>query len=462
MIQWIRRAVWGPWLTALFLASGIYFTVRFRGFQITGISRWWRETAGSLLRSQDEEKKSQFASACTALAATVGTGNIAGVAAAVAVGGPGAVFWMWVSAVFGMMTAYAEVYLGRKYRYKDNSGRPVCGPYAYLERGLGMRWLGLLYAAFCVLASLGMGSMVQANAVAQSAAFSASFPLPATGAVLTVLVMAVIFGGAERISAAAVSLVPASAAFYMGLCAVILLFHAGELSEAFLLIFKDAFSIESAAGGAAGVLTGRALRYGISRGVFSNEAGLGSLAVLHGEAEEPEKFRKGQSKADRTQMSGERFAREQGMWAIFEVFFDTIVSCTMTALVLLCVGGSQIPAAAGQEEAMAGSAWVASCFSACFGRLGGGLVSLAMSLFAFATIIAWFYLGSQALSYLTEGKPWKRSVQLCYGFLYLNAVFFGCVARLTLVWDLSDIFNGLMAVPNLIGLFLLRRQVERP
>ena len=153
-----------------------------------------------------------------------------------------------------MMTAYAEVYLGRKYRYKDKSGRPVCGPYAYLERGLKMRWLGLLYAAFCVLASLGMGSMVQANAVAQSAAFSVSFPLPAAGAVLTVLVMAVIFGGAERISAAAVSLVPVSAAFYMGLCAVILLFHAGELPEAFLLIFKDAFSAESAAGGAAGCL----------------------------------------------------------------------------------------------------------------------------------------------------------------------------------------------------------------
>ena len=186
--------------------------------------------------------------------------------------------------------------------------------------------------------------------------------------------------------------------------------------------------------------------------MFSNEAGLGSLAVLHGEAEAPEEFER----------SGNPFAREQGMWAVFEVFFDTIVSCTMTALVLLCVGGSRTPANVGQGETMAGSAWVASCFSSCFGELGGGLVSLAMSLFAFATIIAWFYLGSQALSYLTEGKPWKKSVQLCYGFFYLNAVFFGCVARLTLVWDLSDIFNGLMAVPNLIGLFLLRSQVEKP
>ena len=452
MVQQIRGAVWGPWLVVLFLAAGIYFTVRFQGFQITGFSRWWRETAGSLARGSGKEKKGQFASACTALAATVGTGNIAGVAAAVAAGGPGAVFWMWVSAVLGMMTAYAEVYLGRKYRYKDESGRPVCGPYAYLARGLGMRRLGLLYGAFCVLASLGMGSMVQANAVAQSAAFSAEIPLPVTGAVLTFLTMAVIFGGAKRISTAAASLVPASAAFYMGLCAVVLLFHIREIPEAFLLIFRDAFSTESAAGGAVGVMTGKAVRYGISRGVFSNEAGLGSLAVLHGEAEASEE----------SGGFGNRFAREQGMWAIFEVFFDTIVSCTMTALVLLCVGESQTLANVGQGETMAGSAWVASCFSSCFGELGGGLVSLAMSLFAFATIIAWFYLGSQALGYLTEGKPWKKSAQLCYGFFYLNAVFFGCVARLTLVWDLSDIFNGLMAVPNLIGLFLLRRQVERP
>ena len=148
MVQWILGIVWGPWLTVLFLAAGIYFTVRFRRFQITGCFLWWRETAGSLLKGGNKEKKGQFASACTALAATVGTGNIAGVAAAVAVGGPGAVFWMWASAVLGMMTAYAEVYLGRKYRYKDKNGRPVCGPYAYLEKGLGMRWMGLLYAAF--------------------------------------------------------------------------------------------------------------------------------------------------------------------------------------------------------------------------------------------------------------------------------------------------------------------------
>ena len=449
MIQWIRGAVWGPWLIILFLSAGIYFTVRFRGFQFTGCSRWWRETAGSLIKGSDEGKKGQFASACTALAATVGTGNIAGVAAAVAVGGPGAIFWMWVSASLGMMTAYAEVYLGRKYRRLDKEGRPVCGPYAYLEEGLGMKRLGLLYAVFCVLASLGMGSMVQANAVAQSAAFSASIPLPVTGAALTFLVMIVIFGGARRISAAASSLVPASAVFYTGLCIAVLAFHAGEIPKAFFLIFKDAFSAGSVAGGAAGVLTAGAVRYGISRGVFSNEAGLGSLAVLHGEAGNPEQ-------------SGERFAREQGMWAIFEVFFDTIVSCTMTALVILCVDGEIISAAAGLDEEMAGSAWVASCFSSCFGDLGGGMVSLAMSLFAFATIIAWFYLGSQALSYLTDGKPWKKSIQLCYGFFYLNAIFFGCVARLTLVWDLSDIFNGLMAVPNLIGLFLLRRQVKGP
>lgn len=468
VVQAVRDIVWGPWLTGMFLLAGIYFTVRFRGFQIFGFRRWWQATAGSLFREDGgtedgeekeagkrERKRGQAASACTALAATVGTGNIAGVATALAAGGPGAVFWMWVSAAVGMMTAYAEVYLGRKYRYRGADGRPVCGPYAYLDRGLGMKRMGLLYAWLCVLASLGMGSMVQASAVAESAAFAWDVPLPAAGFVLTILVMAVIFGGAGRISGAAVRLVPFSAAFYMGLCAVILLANAAKIPAVFAWIVRDAFSVGSAAGGMSGVLVSRAVSCGLSRGVFSNEAGLGSLAVLHGEAGDPE-----QSAQER-----EQFAREQGMWAVFEVFFDTIVSCTVTALVLLCVLGTEPGGAAGTggyaalgEEA--GSAAVAACFSACFGEPGGALVAVSTSLFAFATIIAWYYLGRQALGYIAQKNKNVRLIALCYGFFYLNAVFFGCVARLTLVWNLSDIFNGLMAVPNLIGVFLLRREVK--
>ena len=444
MIQFLRDLVWGPWLMALFLLTGLYFTIRFRFFQVLRANVWWRETAGSLAAGRrTREKKGQFASACTALAATVGTGNIAGVATAVTMGGPGAVFWMWASALLGMMTAYAEVYLGRKYRYLGSDLRPICGPYAYLERGLGMRGLGCLYAVLCILSSLGMGSMVQANSVAESAAYSAGIPLTVTGFVLTALVMAVIFGGARRISQAAVGLVPFSAAFYMGLCAAVILANLPEIPSVFAGIFRDACSVDSAAGGMAGIFVSRAVRYGISRGVFSNEAGLGSLAVLHGEADEEDQER-----------SRERFACEQGMWAVFEVFFDTMVSCTMTALVILC-GENPM-------KGYSGSAGVAACFSACFGDAGGILVSLSMSLFAFATIIAWFYLGRQALAYLTDGFSWQRTAVLCYGFFYLNAVFFGCVARLTLVWNLSDIFNGLMAVPNLIGVFLLRREVRLP
>ena len=456
MIEFLRDLVWGPWLMALFLLTGIYFTVRFRCFQLVRANVWWRETAGSLAGEKStEEKKGQFASACTALAATVGTGNIAGVATAVTMGGPGAVFWMWVSALFGMMTAYAEVYLGRKYRYLGLDSCPICGPYAYLERGLGMRGLACLYAVFCILSSLGMGSMVQANSVAESAAFSAGIPLTVTGFVLTALVMAVIFGGARRISQAAVGLVPLSAAFYMALCGVVILTNFTEIPSVFVRIFRDAWSADSAAGGMAGLLVSRAVRYGISRGVFSNEAGLGSLAVLHGEAEEEEGAASGEGKpgCSRSQ-SRERFACEQGMWAVFEVFFDTMVSCTMTALALLCGGDTM--------NGYSGSAGVAACFSSCFGNAGGILVSLSMSLFAFATIIAWFYLGRQALAYLTDGVSWQRVAVLCYGFFYLNAVFFGCVARLTLVWNLSDLFNGLMAVPNLAGVLLLRKEVRLP
>lgn len=459
MTEHIRDFIWGPWLMGLFLMAGIYFTIRFRGFQIFRFRQWWRETAGSMGRETGEEKKSQFASACTALAATVGTGNIAGVAAALSLGGPGAVFWMWVSAAIGMMTAYSEVYLGQIYRYQGRDGRPICGPYAYLEKGLGMRGMGLIYAGLSVLASLGMGSMVQANSVAESAACAAGIPLPVTGFILTALVMAVIFGGAERISSAALRLVPFSAAFYLGLCAVILFAHIKQIPLALSWIVEDAFSFKSAAGGAAGVFLSRAVRFGVSRGVFSNEAGLGSLAVLHGEAEAL-----GEGKQKK-----EQFAKEQGLWAIFEVFFDTMVSCTLTALVILCVVGGRIaPGSIGGERGiqaltdLSGSAGVAVCFSACFGKMGEVLVSASMSLFAFATIIAWFYLGRQALSYMTQNRKNRKQIFMCYGFFYLNAVFFGCVARLTLVWELSDIFNGLMAVPNLIGLFFLRREVKDP
>lgn len=444
IVKVIHDLVWGPWLLVLFLGTGLYYTFKLRGFQIFHFGYWWRSTAGTL-GNRDEEAKSQIATACTALAATVGTGNIAGVATAIAAGGPGAVFWMWVSAFVGMAAAYGETWLGIRYRYRGEDGHYICGPFVYLEKGIKSRKMGMVYAFFCVLASFGMGSMVQANSISDSFTYAFSIPPLLTGIAVTILTMAVVFGGIERISVAAGRLVPFSACLYMFLCGIVIFSCYDRVPAVLGEIVREAFNLRSAAGGAAGYGMATALRYGVARGVFSNEAGLGSLAVLHGSA-------------------GETTAGEQGMWAIFEVFFDTIISCTLTALVLLCIAGKSGSAgivlnADGQTD---GSAMIAACFSQCFGAAGGYLTAISMALFAFATIIAWFYLGRQAVAYLSERSAGGCAFLYFYGFIYLNAVFFGCVAKLELVWNLSDVFNGLMAVPNLIGIILLSREVKTP
>lgn len=446
-VERVHNWVWGPWLLFLFLGVGVFFTVKLSGFQIFHFRGWWHKTVGTLGKG-GEGSESNFATACTALAATVGTGNIAGVATAIAAGGAGAIFWMWVSAFLGMVTAYAETYLGICYRYKGEDGHYICGPFVYLERGLKNRGLGMLYAFFCVTASLGMGSMVQANSISESFSYVFSFSPLFCAVLVTLLAMAVVLGGIKRISETATKLVPLSAGLYMVLCGIVIMAFYDRIPGAFSEIFRDAFTMKSAAGGVAGYGLGRAMRYGMARGVFSNEAGLGSLAVLHGSAKKttPE---------------------EQGMWAVFEVFFDTIISCTLTALVILCVtGAAGVTGPSGEmlfgAEVPDGSAMMAYCFSLCFGRAGGYLTAVTMALFAFATIIAWFYLGRQAAVYLTEGIRNREGILKFYAFIYLNAVFFGCLAKLQLVWNLSDIFNGLMAVPNLIGLLLLSKEVKGP
>lgn len=402
MIHWIHTMVWGPGMLVLFLAVGILYTIRLRGFVFWGFPRWWKNTAGSLWKTPEktgtnEENMqggdaaggiSPFQSACTALAATIGTGNIAGVATALLSGGPGAIFWMWVSAFLGMATAYGETVLGIRYRKRDRSGGWVAGPMLYMERGLGCRWAGLLYAGLCAAASFGMGSMVQANAISETLEFSFSMPPVLIGGLLVLLSGRIMAGGAGAI-----------------------------------------------AGGAVGLLASKSVQYGIARGVFSNEAGLGSLAVLNGAAE------------------GDPGV--QGQWAIFEVFFDTVVSCTLTAVVILCAMGGELPAFSGNGAELTGI-----CFSRGLGNLGGYTVSMCVALFAFATIIAWYYMGRQAASYLGEavGKDLVR----IYTAGYLAAVFLGSLGPMELVWEVSDVLNGCMAVPNLAALVLLSGKVGSP
>lgn len=448
MIRMIHELVWGPWMLALFLGVGLLFTVKSGFFQIRRLPYWWKMTIGSIREEELDDKRAvtRFQTACTALAATIGTGNIVGVATALTAGGPGALFWMWVSAAIGMMTGYAETMLGIRYRYRDRSGKWICGPMVYLDRGLHMPRLGMAYSFFCVMVSLGMGSMVQSNSIAETFRYSFGSRPEVVGVLLTGTVFLVVFGGINRIARVSERLVPVSAGVYMVFSMVVIMSCCDQIPAILSDIFREALSPGAAVSGAAGYGIMKSLQYGMSRGVFSNEAGLGSMAVLHGAAEEttPE---------------------QQGMWAMFEVFFDTILICTMTAFVILCMTGGDA-ASSGYD----GAALTAYCFSKRLGGLGEYLVSGAMMLFAFATIIAWYYLGRQAAGYLAERLKecghfpllWRLLRGRAYTLVYLGAVFIGCVARLETVWEFSDIWNGLMALPNMAALLLLMKEVKFP
>lgn len=449
MIHTIHELVWGPWLLALFLGIGIAYTVKSRFFQIRKLPLWWKETIGSFNEEEEERDPkavTRFQTACTALAATIGTGNIVGVATALTAGGPGAIFWMWISAVIGMMTGYAETMLGIRYRYRNKKGEWVCGPMVYLEKGLKMPGLGMVYSFLCIMVSLGMGSMVQSNSIAETLEYSFGFPAAPVGAILTGIVLLVVLGGISRIAFVSERLIPLAAGVYMIFSMIVIMSCYDRIPYIFQCIFTDALSPKSAASGFMGYGISKSLQYGMSRGVFSNEAGLGSMAVLHGAAEDttPEK---------------------QGMWAMFEVFLDTILICTMTAFVILCMTGGDA-----EGSGYNGAALTAWCFSGRLGGLGEYVVSLAMLIFAFATIIAWYYLGRQAAGYLAESlKKWGHFYVVqrilrgkVYTLLYLLAVFTGCMARLETVWEFSDIWNGLMALPNIAALIVLMKEVTFP
>ena len=429
-LQLLHEIVWGPWTMLLFLGTGLFFTVKSGGFQIRKLPYWWKKTVGSL----GNGSISSFQTSCTALAATIGTGNIVGVATALTAGGPGAVFWLWISALIGMATAYAETSLGQKYRYRRPDGTWQCGPMVSMERGLGCRSLGLIYALFAVLASLGMGSMVQANAVSETLCYEAGMKQEIAAVLVTALTAAVVWGGIRRISRMTSWFVPLSAGIYFFFSVRVLVVCRRSIPVVLGQILKEAWAPGAVGGGIAGFLFSRSVRFGLARGVFSNEAGLGTLAVLHGAAEDttPE---------------------EQGMWAMFEVFVDTMVICTLTALVILC---------AGMESGLDGAALTSFCFTKILGSFGGFLVSISMAAFAFATIVGWYYIGRQMFSYLAEYLCPGVNTEYLYTILYLLAVWLGCICRLELVWLMSDLVNGLMAYPNLLSLWLLAGHVQFP
>ncbi|WP_373243573.1 alanine/glycine:cation symporter family protein [Lacrimispora indolis] len=443
-LQLLHEVVWGPWTIFLFLGTGLFFTVKSGGFQIRKLPYWWKKTAGSL----GNGSVSSFQTSCTALAATIGTGNIVGVATALTAGGPGAVFWLWISALIGMATAYAETSLGQKYRYRRPDGAWQCGPMVSMERGLGCRSMGLIYALFAVLASLGMGSMVQANAVSETLCYEASMKQEIAAVLVTAMTAAVVWGGIRRISRMTSWFVPLSAGIYFFFSVWVLAVCRRSIPVVLGQILKEAWTPGAAGGGIAGFLFSRSVRFGLARGVFSDEAGLGTLAALHGAAEDttPE---------------------EQGMWAMFEVFVDTIVICTLTALVILCVERECALMAGGEAvwriaAGLDGAALTSFCFTKILGRCGGILVSASMAAFAFATIVGWYYIGRQMFSYLAEYLCPGANTEYLYTIIYLLSVWLGCICRLELVWIVSDLVNGLMAYPNLLSLWLLADHVQFP
>ena len=440
--EMVRAFVWGAPMLVLLIGTGVYFTAKTHLFQLRHMGLWLRKTLFSCFTGEARRKSSggvsPFGVMCTALAATVGTGNIAGVATALTIGGPGAVFWMWISAFFGMMTAFAENTLGMLYRERGKDGAWRGGPMMYLKKGLHSPFLAGAFALFCVLASFGIGNMSQCNSIAGGLRGVFGMPPQVTGLVTAVLLGAVLLGGLGRISRVTETLVPFMALFYMGGALFVLWYLRANLPQACGQIFSAAFDWRAGMGGAAGYGMMQAIRIGVSRGVFSNEAGLGSSVMVHAAADAKEPC-------------------EQGMWAVFEVFFDTIVMCTVTALVILSSGVYNemlYSLAAGTpllDRLLTGAQLTAAAFSAALGPLGGGFVATSLALFAFSTLLGWSYYGQRAAEYLLGAQAVP-----VYKALFVAAAAVGCVMRLDLAWALSDTFNGLMALPNLAGVLALR------
>jgi len=416
--------IWGPVMLALLVGVGFYLTIGLKAMP-------WRKTgmAFALLwkgrESAGRGNITPFEALMTALSATIGTGNIAGVATAIALGGPGAVFWMWVTALFGMATKYAEAVLAVRYREVDPLGNYVGGPMYYIRNGLGQnwRWLGFLFALFGMIAAFGIGNMVQANSVADAVQSTFEIPSWVTGMVMTILTAAVILGGIGRIAKVAAKLVPFMAVAYLFGSIMIIGSHIDQVPSALILIVDSAFNGAAATGGFAGAAVWAAIRYGVARGIFSNEAGLGSAAIAHAAAKTDDPV-------------------NQGMVGMLGTFIDTLIVCTLTALVIVITGV--------WNSGETGAALSIMAFEFGLFGVGGYVVTFGLIIFAFTTILGLSYYGERCAEYIFGVKA-----MLPYRLLWLIAIPTGAMGKLTLIWLIADVMNGLMAVPNLIALVLL-------
>ncbi|HFH9921617.1 MULTISPECIES: sodium:alanine symporter family protein [unclassified Streptococcus] len=425
LMQNINNLVWGLPLLLLLVGTGVYFTLRLGIFQISKLP-----TAFRLIFSSDQSGQgdvSSFAALCTALAATVGTGNIVGVATAITTGGPGALFWMWVAAFFGMATKYAEGFLAIKYRTKDANGQAAGGPMHYITLGMGQKWkpLAVFFAISGVLvALLGMGTFSQVNSIASS--MSASFGLaPQLVSIVTAISIAFfIFGGIEKISDVSTKIVPFMAILYVLASVIVLALHWDQLLPTIAMVLTSAFTPAAAVGGFAGATVQQAIQRGIARGVFSNESGLGSAPIAAAAA-----------KSDNPV--------EQGLISMTGTFIDTLIICTLTGLTILVTGQWSI-------EGLAGAPLTQAAFSTVFGQPGVLALTISLVLFAYTTILGWSYYGERCIEFLFGTKA-----ILPYRLVFVAMVALGGFLKLDLIWTIADIVNGLMALPNLIALLAL-------
>lgn len=426
--------VWGPFfLIPLLLLTGLYLTLVLRGLQFRTLLPALHLAFVVRKDETSEGDISHFQALMTALSATVGTGNIVGVATAIAAGGPGALFWMWMTGLVGMATKYSEALLSVKYRVRDSRGEQQGGPMYYLSRGIPNvvvgRALGLAFALFGTLAAFGIGNMTQTNSVAEAMENAFGLPKWLTGLVVAAGVGAVILGGIKRIGKFTGVFVPVMVVVYMVACAVILVLKADQIPGALALIFGSAFTGTAAVGGFLGAGVSQAVRFGVARGIFSNESGLGSAGMAAAAAQTREPVR-------------------QALVSMTQTFLDTLVVCTMTGLAILCTDSWQ--------QGLAGAEVTQRAFREALGAVGEPVVAICLAMFATSTVLGWSYYGERCLGYLAGEKP-----LFMYRVVFVVVAFFGSIFSLKLVWLVSDVMNGLMAVPNLIGLLWLSGVIRR-
>jgi AGCS family alanine or glycine:cation symporter len=423
----INAFVWGPPMMIMLVGTGIFLTLRIGGKQFTKIGYGWKLLLKGLLNKdldqRGEGEITPFQSLTSVLAATIGNGNIAGVATAVAAGGPGALVWMWLTALVGMATKLGEATLGVKYRVKDKDGVFSGGPMYFIEKGLGQKWLGWIFALFGAVCAFGIGDMVQTNSQALVLNSVFNIPVVVTGIVMAFAAWLVVIGGIKRIGEVTEKLVPFMAIFYFIGALVIIITKINLLPWAIGEIFRTAFTGRAAFGGFAGATVAQAMRYGVARGIFSNEAGLGSAAIAHA-------------------VSQTKHPARQGTLGMVEVMIDTLIICSMTGIVIVMTGAL--------ETGLTSTALTAHAFTAVLGGLGGPIVALASLLFGYSTLITWCYYGQQCARFIFGPVIVKP-----YAWLFVILAFAGAVVKVPFVWLLTDTLNGAMAIPNLIGLIFL-------